>query len=114
MSEKERARETEPILTSNRLYPQRVRCLGCRKYFGPIVIKRLYCSYACAGMEPPPADIMQRPRYCRTHAGELKRSFFYPEQVTNQQLTCRGMMDVYYCDCCGTYHIGYERSTYES
>src|SRR5690606_41842173 len=53
-------------------YPDRQRCLGCRRYFAGLVINRLYCTYECAGMEPPPLDPRLRPRSCRTAPGEAK------------------------------------------
>lgn len=92
---------------SDWFYPQRKRCLTCRKFFGFTVIRRLYCSYECARMPFPPNDPMKRPRECRTGAGELKRSYPYPELVTGADL--RGTFNVYECACCGTYHIGHRR-----
>jgi hypothetical protein len=88
-------------------YPERTRCLGCRRYFGFIVIKRLYCSYKCAGMEPPAFDPAQRPRCCRTRVGEAKRAYFYPEEVVTPELDVESDLHVYPCDCCGMYHIGH-------
>lgn len=87
-------------------YPERKRCLTCRKYFGPLVIKRLYCSYPCADMEPPLPDITQRPRCCRTRVNEAKRAYLYPEEVTSERHEYE-TIHVYLCLHCGLYHIGH-------
>lgn len=95
-------------------YPDRQRCLGCRRYFAGLVIKRLYCTYECAGMEPPPLDPRLRPRSCRTAAGEAKKVFLYPGEVVSPQSDRRGTIHVYLCDCCGMYHIGHKNPNDDS
>lgn len=94
-------------------YPQRKRCLKCRRFFGFIVIKRLYDSYECAGMEPPKLDPRERPRECRTRVGEAKAAYNAPEDVQRTPSGARGFNDkdttvhVYECGHCGMYHIGH-------
>jgi hypothetical protein len=65
------------------LYPDRQRCLACRRFFGFTVIDRLYCSYLRAGVKPPGDDPNEAPRKKNT--------------------------DAYYCDYCHHYHIGHIR-----
>ena len=44
------------------LWPARVRCRACRRFFGPLVLDGQWCSYACAGHPEPSADCMEWPR----------------------------------------------------
>jgi hypothetical protein len=94
---------------SNWFYPARSRCLACRKYFGFLVIKRLWCSYDCAGMPAPSADPADWPREHRTRAGEAKVSYHHPEEVNAAQHE-HETIHLYLCSYCGTYHLGHRQT----
>jgi hypothetical protein len=44
------------------LYPQRQRCVSCRSYFTSLILAGQYCSYECAGQDPPSDDPADWPR----------------------------------------------------
>lgn len=92
---------------SDWFYPKRQRCLGCQRYFGPLVVNRLYDSYACAGLVPPDPDVTTWPRYCRTRVNEPKRRYNCPEEVSERNHE-HETIHVYPCDHCGGYHIGHK------
>lgn len=94
------------------LYPTRQRCFKCRRCFGFIVVKRLYCSYECADMPPPNPNITARPRYCRTRTNEPKRAYRWDGEVTDRNHK-HETIHVYFCDHCGMYHIGHQNPTSE-
>lgn len=87
------------------LFPDRRRCLACRRYLAVLVLRRLYCSYECAGMTPPSPEVGTWPRDCRTRANEPKVRYLYPGEVDAEP----GVMNVYECDHCGMFHIGHRR-----
>jgi hypothetical protein len=93
------------------LYPDRQRCLACRRFFGFTVIDRLYCSYLCAGVKPPGDDPNEAPRKCVTGSigsRRFKVRYQYLKQVPSFQLRKKNT-DAYYCDYCHHYHIGHRR-----
>ena len=93
---------------SDWFYPRRRRCLKCRRYFGPLVIKRLYDTYECAGMEPPSADPADWPREHKRLSGEPKVGYLCPEDV-NADRHNRDTIWLYPCGYCGMYHLGHKR-----
>lgn len=95
-----------PTETSDWFYPQRKRCVACRRYFGPLIIKRLYDSYECAGMVQPDPDVSTWPRYCRTRVNEPKVRYACPEEVSSRSHAGE-TVHVYECDHCGMWHIGH-------
>lgn len=94
------------IELSNWFFPRRTRCLGCNDRLGQVVIGRLFCGYACAGLVPPDADVRTWPRYCRTAANEPKQRYRCPEDVMTT-VNDDQIIHVYPCDHCGTWHIGH-------
>lgn len=99
------------------LYPWRQRCLTCRSYFGFLVVDRLYCSYACAGItEPDTSDLRKVPRCCKVHVHgfgwRLKVRWNCPEEIP-AHLTQRRDENAYHCTYCRGFHTGrrHERKT---
>lgn len=96
---------------SELVWPERKRCRACRKYFRKIVLRRLYCSYECAGVPEPDPDI--RPRQCFSKVPWIgfqpKRPFFSPEEaLTNHAALTNPEMKAYECPRCFMYHLGHE------
>lgn len=97
------------------LYPDRKRCRKCRSYFGFLIVDRLYCSYACAGVPAPPLwdpnNPLIYPRKCRTaippytDTWKPKQRFDTPEEAEKALLQAPGK-EVYHCDFCRHWHIG--------
>jgi len=71
----------------------------------PLVIKRLYDSYECAGMVPPSRDRTLWPREHRRGNGDAKITYLYPEQVNSRP---GNTIWLYPCDYCGMYHLGHK------
>lgn len=94
------------VETSNWFFPRRRRCLGCDRRLDRIVINRLFCGYACAGLVPPDDNVAAWPSYCRTAAGEPKQRYRCPEDVTATSADDQ-VMHAYPCDHCGMWHIGH-------
>lgn len=89
-------------------YPERVRCLKCGRFFGPLVIDGLYDSYECAGRKDP-ADVPEaewpRKHYYPKEGRRIpKRAFNGPEE--GSRLARLLGKDLYPCDFCGQWHIG--------
>ena len=87
-------------------YPARKRCLTCRRFFGPLVIKRLYDSYECAGMEPPSSDPADWPREHKTAVGEAKTAYTDPNTIDGTRHQGDAIW-LYDCSYCGMYHLGH-------
>jgi hypothetical protein len=86
------------------LFPELEYCLTCWKPLTRFnVIKRRWCSYPCAGMQPPHEDYTRWPRPCLTARGYPKTRFAYPDQVG-----ATGNMHTYECNNCGRYHLGHK------
>lgn len=91
---------------SNWFYPERRRCLACRKFFSFLVVKRLYCSYECAGVPAPSDNPADWPREHRTASGDAKASYAHPGEVRSAQ-TNEANIHLYPCNYCFTYHLGH-------
>lgn len=96
---------------SELVWPERQRCRACRKYFGFIVLRRLYCSYECAGLPEPDPDA--RPRQCFSKVPWIglqpKRAFFSLEAArANHAAQKDQTLNAYECSNCLMYHLGHE------
>jgi hypothetical protein len=92
------------------LYPDRQRCMICQKYFSGLVVKGLYDSYECAGMEVPSPNWRERPRCCVNPARRsLKVALLSEEEAVKKLRTQREKRpaSVYECGYCGMWHIGH-------
>jgi hypothetical protein len=100
----------EESSASDWFYPQRQRCLACHRYFAWLVIKRLWCSYECAEMQPPSRDPADWPRHHRTGGSvpREKTGYTHPE-VVDAARHKRETIHLYPCDYCGMYHLGHRR-----
>jgi hypothetical protein len=95
------------------LYPRRQRCHACRRFFGPLVVKGLYCSYGCAGMPPPlpgeagPGGIRQ----CANNGyGKPKKRWDIEEEARDYARVARACgddLESYACGRCGGWHVGH-------
>lgn len=96
---------------SVRLWPARKRCYTCRQYFSFLVIRRLYCSYACAGLPEP--DLSAKPRTCFNGKGKSygrpKRVFFSAEEaMATEDAKADPTLRAYECPNCFLIHLGHE------
>ena len=98
------------------LYPERVRCLGCRRYFAFEVVLRQYCSRECAGLDPRPTVVAEWPRTCRVwnHKDRVwvpKRSFPVESEARDEA----ALHDNYFYECpnCFDWHISKSPEPYE-
>ncbi len=91
----------------NWVYPDRQRCLKCRRYFAFAVIQRLYCSEECAGVD---ASLGAAPRACKVlRGGEWHwKRVWWSERAVKRAAKSKGAGGWYYCDgprgCLG-YHL---------
>lgn len=90
-------------------YPDRVRCLACRSYFGFVVVDGLFCSYGCARVPEPSADPADWPRehYSRpqgTPERRAKRDWMYRHLA--ERAAKRNGKQAYRCTYCLGWHIG--------
>jgi hypothetical protein len=90
------------------LYPARMRCRACRKFFGPVVVKGQYCSYECAG-ERDPATVppSEWPRKHIIKWGwppQAKRQYFCEGDA--KAARNKADQNAYLCDFCWHWHIG--------
>lgn len=98
-------------MTKQKLYPERKRCVTCRSALRDIVIKQLYCSYACSDMPAPLEDIDKAPRECKTereNQWHWKKKWLYDGQVP-QRIREDPSTNLYTCNYCGYIHIGHSR-----
>lgn len=93
------------------LYPQRQRCLKCRKKLGDEVFFRQYCSSVCAGIPTPSTNPEEAPRECVTQRDgtwQFKRRYRCEEEVpTRLREEIAGSL--YECQHCGHLHVGHTR-----
>lgn len=87
------------------LYPARKRCRRCRRFFGPLVVAGLWCSYHCAGHDVPSTDPADWPRRHFVPATmKEKRAYLSAEEAAAQPHGA-----VYLCSYCLTWHISSPR-----
>lgn len=91
------------------LYPERKRCMGCRSYFGFLIVDGLYDSWQCAGRPNPndaPPEQWPREHYVPQKDGtrKVKRAFLEERKV--QQFAKRNGKTAYRCSYCNQWHIG--------
>lgn len=93
-----------------KLYPKRQRCLKCRRYFGPLVVLGLYCSFSCAGTKINPGGT-DNPRACENNGqGKRKRRWDSMEEAAAfAARDATGELNAYQCYRCGGYHVGHNR-----
>jgi len=93
------------------LYPERQRCKKCRLYLGGFaVLKRLYCSYDCAGVAMPSEnpDDWPRQHFARYKGRKTaKIAYDYPEQPDERKQRFSDLV-TYLCEYCLMYHLGHE------
>jgi hypothetical protein len=90
-----------------KLYPQRKRCLKCRKFFGPLVVAGLYCSYTCRGGEVPRRGV-DTPRQCRRQGGKPKRAYMSEAEAQAAAEELGDGLTAYQCFNCQLWHIGHD------
>lgn len=98
------------VPASTTLAPARTRCKACRSGLGDLVVLRLFCSYACAGLPEPHHDPEAAPRECKRAARSdepgdwvFKQRFETPEAAARYMRPGTG---VYRCRNCFFLHIG--------
>lgn len=91
------------------LYPDRKRCMTCRRYFGFLVVDGLYDSYECAGRPNPddtPPDLWPREHYVPRPGGERRPKAAFLSEKAAQRAAERHGKEAYRCGFCGDWHIG--------
>lgn len=84
------------------LYPMRKRCRRCRRFFGPLVVAGLWCSYHCAGHPVPSDDPAEWPRHHLVPSRPPKPKRQY---LSEAEAAARPHGAVYLCWYCLTWHI---------
>lgn len=101
-------------MVAEKLFPERQRCKKCSKGLGPAgaaVFLGLFCSPRCAGIAEPATDVGRAPRECRTERGgvwEFKRRYRSVGEIP-ARIRDDASVDHYWCDHCGSLHIGHSR-----
>lgn len=99
---------------SEKMFPERQRCLTCRKKLEDVVIDGLYCSYRCGGFPEPYGDdnIESAPRMCRTMRNgrwawkkRWRCESEVPERIKSDPAT-----NIYRCSHCHYLHVGHDRA----
>lgn len=102
-----------PIITHMKtsLYPERTRCLTCRKKFVDTVLNGTFCSYPCAGSPAPSGRVGDAPRNCKREINgkwdfktRFKAETEIPEKLRNDPAT-----NIYRCNYCLFLHVGHSR-----
>lgn len=94
------------------LWPERQRCVICRKRFRWVVIRQRYCSYDCAGLEEPDPRVFPRSCFNRKYPGEnvprAKTTYFSFEVALGSDPRKRDpTLEPYWCDHCHMVHLGH-------
>lgn len=93
------------------LYPERTRCLTCRKKFTDMVLNGTFCCYPCAGSPIPSPNVSAAPRNCKREVNgkwDFKTRFKCEEEVP-QKLRDDPATNIYRCDYCLFLHVGHSR-----
>lgn len=96
-----------------KLYPERQRCLTCRKKLEDIVLDGMYCSYQCLGIKSPSQNVEKAPRHCRREVSgkwDFKSKYKSPNSVP-LKLQNDPATNIYSCDYCHFFHVGHSRPT---
>lgn len=107
-------RHRNPIVTcamTEKLFPERLRCKTCRKGLDRIVLDGLYCSYRCASLPTPSADISLAPRNCKREVNGVWdwKTKFRSEGEVPKRWRDDPATNIYRCDYCHFLHIGHSR-----
>lgn len=89
-------------------YPNRKRCLRCRRYFGFLVVEGLYDSYPCAGRSDPslaPPDEWPREHFARVGGERKPKRAWAGRRIAERQARLYGK-EAYVCGFCNEWHIG--------
>lgn len=94
------------------LYPDRKRCLACRRYFGFLVVDGLYDSWECAPRGRPSDNPEDWPRehYVPLPGGVKREKHSYWYRSGAERAADRQGKGAYRCGYCRNYHIGTNRS----
>lgn len=93
------------------LFPKRQRCKTCRKAFEKTVLDGLFCSYQCANILAPKANIDLAPRNCKRMTGASWgwKTKYTHEGAVPQRLQDDPGTNIYRCDYCHFLHVGHSR-----
>lgn len=89
-------------------YPERKRCLACRRYFGFLVVDGLYDSWECAprGRPSDNPDDWPREHYVPMPGGVRREKHSYWTLQEAERVAARHDKDAYQCGYCLQWHIG--------
>lgn len=96
---------------SKKLFPERTRCLQCRKKLEKVVLDGVYCSYQCAKLPQPSIHPEDAPRSCRREVNGVwgYKTRYRCEQEVPAKLRADPGTNVYRCDYCHFLHVGHSR-----
>lgn len=98
------------VPASTSLAPQRTRCKACSKGLGDLVVLRMFCSYACAGLPVPDFNPETAPRMCKRAArSDEKGNWVLKQAFTSGEAAQRYLkpgMTTYRCANCFGVHLG--------
>ena len=96
------------------IYPQRQRCIACRRYFNALVLAGQWCSYECAGHPQPSRNPADWPREhwrkaIRRHDRIEKEGHLTQAQAQFAVMANDGdgALQEYLCSYCLMWHIGH-------
>jgi hypothetical protein len=96
------------------LFPDRKMCKSCGKLLVPgSVLKRLFCSYKCAGVRKPSDGLEAASRACKKPSKdgkgwEWKKPYDYAGKV-HPKLQADPTVNIYECERCLMFHIGHNK-----
>lgn len=103
-------------MVKNTVFPERQRCITCRKKLNKIVLLGMYCSYPCAKAIAPSGNIVDAPRSCKYEkkmngksVGWVFKAKYRCDSEVPEKLRKDPATNIYVCDYCKFLHVGHSR-----
>ncbi len=96
---------------SEKLFPERQRCVVCRKKLETTVLNGIHCSYKCAKTKAPTSDVDKAPRECKrlvSGSWDFKKRYRAESEVSLKHRQDPGT-NIYRCQHCLHLHVGHSR-----
>lgn len=96
---------------SNKIFPDRQRCVTCRKKLEDTVLDGMYCSYPCLHIRVPSSNVEEAPRHCKRQINNAWgfKTRYRAENEVPQKLRDDPATNIYRCDYCRFLHVGHNR-----
>lgn len=96
---------------SEKLFPERQRCAGCRKKLEDTVVSGIFCSYKCGNAKEPTTNVVNAPKECKrmvSGAWGFKKRYRSESEVPVKLQQDPGT-NIYRCQHCLHLHVGHSR-----